>query len=108
MDGQQPPMLSPAAAYQVAVAHPVLSEMFPSVAPAELHVPVTTSTAADTTCDASGMSSRENGPGGVEGDVVDQLSPNDQSEQLNMANMKEKTPMCLTNELARFNKVRCL
>lgn len=23
-----------------------------------------------------------------------------------MANMKEKTPMCLINELARFNKVR--
>lgn len=106
MDGQQSPMLSPAAAFQVAVAHPVLSEMFPSAAPAELRVPVTASMAADATCDASGTSSCENGPGGVEGDVVDQPSSNDQSEQLNMANMKEKTPMCLTNELARFNKIQ--
>jgi len=27
---------------------------------------------------------------------------------LPLANMKEKTPMCLINELARFNKVRAV
>ena len=31
----------------------------------------------------------------------------DEKETSNLANTKEKTPMCLINELARFNKVSC-
>ena len=32
-------------------------------------------------------------------------SQEEQTSQNNLANTKEKTPMCLINELARFNKV---
>lgn len=31
----------------------------------------------------------------------------EQSSTNNLANTKEKTPMCLINELARYNKVIC-
>lgn len=31
----------------------------------------------------------------------------EQSSTNNLANTKEKTPMCLINELARYNKVNC-
>lgn len=53
--------------------------------------------------------------GNLEQNKLSILDPNDESidEQLNangtnsnLANMKEKTPMCLVNELARFNKIQ--
>ena len=38
------------------------------------------------------------------GDAQEPIKLEDENEE-NMANTKEKTPMCLVNELARFNKV---
>jgi double-stranded RNA-binding protein Staufen len=32
----------------------------------------------------------------------------EQISETNLANTKEKTPMCLINELARYNKVMCI
>ena len=64
------------------------------------------------------QSAYQNGVGGAsDGHVMmpkshdPQDSQSQQSEQtsqsINLANTKEKTPMCLINELARFNKVNC-
>ncbi|XP_033210208.1 double-stranded RNA-binding protein Staufen homolog 2 isoform X2 [Belonocnema kinseyi] len=48
-----------------------------------------------------------NNEGIIEESIDDQLNQNHANgTNLNLANMKEKTPMCLVNELARFNKIQ--
>lgn len=40
--------------------------------------------------------------------TLTQLNGTTSASTTTLANTKEKTPMCLVNELARFNKVRCI
>lgn len=105
MDGQQHvPVLQSTATYQNIGSLSSSAEVFSTVAPAEPQVQTTTSLVADTTGTASAVSNLQNGTDGGEDMTND--SAKDNNEQQIMANIKEKTPMCLVNELARFNKVR--
>lgn len=106
MDGQQPqaPVLQSAATYQNIGSLSSSAEVFSTAAPAEPQFQATTSLVGDTTGTASAVSNLQNGADG--GETMTNDSAKDTNEQQIMANIKEKTPMCLVNELARFNKVR--
>lgn len=105
MDGQQHvPVLQSTATYQNIGSLSSSAEVFTTVAPAEPRVQATTSLVADTTGTASAVSNLQNGTDGGEDMTND--SAKDNNEQQIMANIKEKTPMCLVNELARFNKIQ--